>query len=38
MSNEDAKRTKWYEGVTSCRWLVLMIGSPGWVFDIFESR
>jgi MFS family permease len=29
---------KWYEGVTPYMWLVLAIGSLGWVFDIFEGQ
>ena len=41
MQNDStaAKDTsKWYAGVTSYMWLVLMIGSLGWVFDIFEGQ
>jgi hypothetical protein len=29
---------KWYEGITAYMWLVLLIGSLGWVFDIFEGQ
>jgi MFS family permease len=29
---------RWYEGVTPYMWLVLAIGSLGWVFDIFEGQ
>ena len=29
---------KWYEGITAYMWLVLVIGSLGWVFDIFEGQ
>jgi len=29
---------RWYEGVTPYMWLVLVIGSLGWVFDIFEGQ
>jgi len=30
--------TKWYKGITGYMWLVLLIGSLGWVFDIFEGQ
>jgi MFS family permease len=30
--------TKWYEGITPYMWLVLAIGSLGWIFDIFEGQ
>ncbi len=29
---------KWYEGITRYQWLVLLIASLGWVFDIFEGQ
>ena len=38
MHDENACGKKWYEGVTSYMWLVLLIGSLGWVFDIFEGQ
>ena len=38
MQNESEPRTKWYEGVTSYMWLVLLIGSLGWIFDVFEGQ
>ena len=38
MHDGNASRKKWYEGVTSYMWLVLLIGSLGWVFDIFEGQ
>ncbi len=28
----------WYEGITRYQWLVLVIASLGWVFDIFEGQ
>jgi len=28
----------WYAGVTRYQWLVLVIASLGWIFDIFESQ
>ena len=30
--------TRWYDGVTRYQWLVLIIASAGWVFDIFEGQ
>ncbi len=38
MQNEGDVRTKWYDGVTPYMWLVLLIGSLGWIFDIFEGQ
>lgn len=29
---------KWYEGITRYQWLVLLIASLGWIFDIFEGQ
>jgi MFS family permease len=29
---------RWYTGVTRYQWLVLVIASLGWVFDIFEGQ
>lgn len=29
---------KWYEGISRYQWLVLVIGSLGWVFDVFEGQ
>jgi MFS family permease len=28
----------WYHGVTRYQWLVLLIASLGWVFDVFEGQ
>jgi len=35
MSTEKAR---WYTGVTRYQWLVLVIASLGWVFDVFEGQ
>ena len=35
-SPENASR--WYEGITRYQWLVLVIASLGWVFDVFEGQ
>ena len=28
----------WYSGITNYQWLVLLIASLGWVFDVFEGQ
>src|SRR5262249_7297117 len=33
----DDKRP-WYAGITRYQWLVLVIASLGWVFDVFEGQ
>lgn len=39
MSNDlEEQNMKWYEGITKYQWLVLLIASLGWVFDIFEGQ
>ena len=29
---------KWYQGITSYQWTVLIIASLGWIFDVFEGQ
>lgn len=29
---------KWHQGITNYQWLVLVVASLGWVFDIFEGQ
>jgi MFS family permease len=36
LPDESARR--WYEGVSSYQWLVLVVASLGWVFDAFEGQ
>ncbi|MFT5031259.1 MAG: MFS family permease [Candidatus Binatia bacterium] len=36
-SNSSSK-LPWYGGVTSYQWLVLVVCSLGWVFDVFEGQ
>lgn len=36
-SSNDTNR-RWYEGITRYQWLVLLIASLGWIFDIFEGQ
>jgi MFS family permease len=28
----------WYSGVTSYQWLILIIASAGWIFDVYEGQ
>lgn len=32
------KSLRWYQGITGYQWLVLVVASLGWVFDIFEGQ
>jgi MFS family permease len=34
----EGRTERWYEGVTRYQWLVLVIASLGWVFDVFEGQ
>ena len=34
----SAKELPWYSGISKYQWLVLLIASLGWVFDIFEGQ
>lgn len=43
MSNETQPSVKesdlkWHQGITNYQWLVLVVASLGWVFDIFEGQ
>jgi len=29
---------RWYSGITAYQWLVLVLASLGWVFDVFEGQ
>ncbi|HWY86312.1 MAG TPA: MFS transporter [Gemmataceae bacterium] len=29
---------KWYRGITGYQWLVLVLASAGWIFDVFEGQ
>jgi MFS family permease len=29
---------RWYQGITTHQWLVLIIASLGWIFDVFEGQ
>jgi MFS family permease len=32
------KSERWYAGVSRYQWLVLIVASAGWIFDIFENQ
>ncbi len=36
--SESPQPSRWYEGITRYQWLVLVIASLGWVFDVFEGQ
>ncbi len=40
MDNElnTTEPLKWYQGITRYQWIVLVIASLGWVFDVFEGQ
>lgn len=35
---ETINQTPWYKEVTGYQWLVVLIASLGWVFDVFEGQ
>ncbi|MEM7559220.1 MAG: MFS transporter [Planctomycetota bacterium] len=37
-SDTTYPRAAWYSGITKYQWLVLIIASAGWVFDVYESQ
>ena len=37
-AEKSTNNLPWYSGVTRYQWLVLVIASLGWVFDIFEGQ
>jgi MFS family permease len=38
MSAPSSPAAPWYSGITGYQWLVLVIASLGWVFDVFEGQ
>ncbi|MEX2581449.1 MAG: MFS transporter [Verrucomicrobiales bacterium] len=38
MSIPAENTLRWYQGISRYQWLVLLIASLGWVFDIFEGQ
>lgn len=35
---DELKEDKWYHGISRYQWLVLIIASLGWIFDVFEGQ
>ena len=35
---QDDAGLKWNQGISNYQWLVLVVASLGWVFDIFEGQ
>src|SRR5437764_5550786 len=38
MSTTTTANSAWYSGITGYQWLVLVIASLGWIFDVFEGQ
>lgn len=38
MDEPQTKPAPWYAEVTAYQWLVLVIASAGWIFDVFEGQ
>lgn len=38
MSNDLKSNEKWYQGISRYEWLVLIIASAGWIFDVYEGQ
>ncbi len=38
MTQKKSAEGRWYEGITRYQWLVLIVASLGWVFDVFEGQ
>ena len=36
--SRSLENTPWYHGVTRYEWLVLIIASAGWIFDVYEGQ
>lgn len=37
-SQDSGSNLKWNQGISQYQWLVLLIASLGWVFDVFEGQ
>ena len=37
-SNALSDNQPWYKGITRYEWLVLIIASAGWIFDVYEGQ
>ncbi len=38
MNDQLSLPRRWYSGITGYQWLVLVLASLGWVFDVFEGQ
>ena len=38
LPQQPESKIRWYQGITRYQWLVLVIASAGWVFDIYEGQ
>lgn len=38
LPGSESDSSRWYEGIGRYQWLVLIIASAGWVFDVYESQ
>lgn len=38
MNETQPQEPRWYEGITRYQWIVLLIASLGWIFDVFEGQ
>jgi MFS family permease len=38
MNEPHQETTPWYRGISHYQWLVLIVASLGWVFDVFEGQ
>jgi MFS family permease len=38
MNEPPQETTPWYRGISRYQWLVLIVASLGWIFDVFEGQ
>jgi MFS family permease len=38
VQSSETTNLRWYQGVSSYQWLVLIIASAGWIFDVYEGQ
>jgi MFS family permease len=36
--SDPAKPSRWYQGLGAGPWMVLVVASAGWVFDVYEGQ
>ncbi len=37
-SDSPSTKLRWYQGISSYQWLVLVIACAGWIFDVYEGQ